>query len=62
MGYTAAFEPAMVPSNARPAHLEMAELPIIDKGAYVMLGNDELLLRLLAAGGSRSGSTITSPG
>ena len=50
LGYTAAFEPAMVPSNARSAHLEMADLPIVDKGAYLMLGNDELLLRLLASG------------
>lgn len=50
MGYTAAFEPAMVPSNARSAHLELADLPIVDKGAYVMLGNDELLLRLIAGG------------
>ena len=50
MGYTAAFEPAMVPSNARSTHLEMADLPIVDKGAYLMLGNDELLLRLLAGG------------
>ena len=50
MGYTAAFEPAMVPSNARSTHLEMADLPIVDKGCYVMLGNDEFLLRLLATG------------
>jgi formylmethanofuran dehydrogenase subunit A len=50
MGYTAAFEPAMVPSNARLTHLEMADLPILDKGAYVMLGNDEFLLRRLAMG------------
>ncbi len=50
MGYTAAFEPAMVPSNARSTHIELADLPIIDKGAYVMLGNDEFLLRLLAGG------------
>jgi len=50
LGYTAAFEPAMVPSNARSAHLEMADVPLVDKGAYVMLGNDELLLRLVAAG------------
>ena len=34
----------------RQAHLEMADLPIVDKGAYVMLGNDELLLRLIASG------------
>jgi formylmethanofuran dehydrogenase subunit A len=50
MGYTAAFEPAMVPSNARSAHLEMADVPIVDKGAYVMLGNEELLLQMLAEG------------
>jgi formylmethanofuran dehydrogenase subunit A len=48
MGYTAVFEPAMVASNARAAHLEMADVPIVDKGAYVMLGNDEYLLRRLA--------------
>ncbi|MDP7543569.1 MAG: formylmethanofuran dehydrogenase subunit A, partial [Alphaproteobacteria bacterium] len=48
MGYTAAFEPAMVPVNARQAHLEMADVPIIDKGAYVMLGNDDFFLRMLA--------------
>jgi formylmethanofuran dehydrogenase subunit A len=48
LGYTAAFEPAMLPANARHAHQEMADVPIIDKGAYVLLGNDELLLRLLA--------------
>jgi formylmethanofuran dehydrogenase subunit A len=50
MGYTAAFEPAMVASNARAAHLEMADVPILDKGAYVMLGNEEFLLQRLASG------------
>ena len=48
MGYTAAFEPAMVASNARHAHMEMGDVPILDHGAYVMLGNDELFLELLA--------------
>lgn len=48
MGYTAAFEAAMVPVNARQAHLELADIPIIDKGCYVMLGNDDFLLRMLA--------------
>jgi formylmethanofuran dehydrogenase subunit A len=47
MGYAAAFEPAMLPVNARQAHQEMADIPIIDKGAYVMLGNDDLFLRLV---------------
>lgn len=50
MGYTAAFEPAMAISNARHAHMEMGDTPILDHGAYVMLGNDELFLRLLAEG------------
>ncbi|MEN9892815.1 MAG: hypothetical protein RLY78_3110 [Pseudomonadota bacterium] len=50
MGYTAAFEPAMVLSNARQAHMEMGDTPILDHGAYVMLGNEELFLRMLAQG------------
>jgi formylmethanofuran dehydrogenase subunit A len=54
MGYTAAFEPAMVASNARHAHMEMGDTPILDHGAYVMLGNDELFLQLLHEGGATS--------
>ncbi len=50
MGYTACFEPAMLPSNARQAHMEMGDTPIIDKGGYALLGNDDFLLRLMAAG------------
>lgn len=50
LGYTAAFEPAMLPTNARAAHHEMADIPLLDKGAYVLLGNDDLFLRLLAEG------------
>ena len=50
MGYTSAFEPAMMASNARHAHLEMGDTPILDHGAYVMLGNDDLLLHMLATG------------
>ncbi len=49
LGYTACFEPAMLPANARQAHMEMADIPIVDKGAYALLGNDDFLLRLLAA-------------
>jgi formylmethanofuran dehydrogenase subunit A len=48
MGYTACFEPAMLPANARQAHMEMADTPMIDTGAYAMLGNDDFFLRLLA--------------
>jgi formylmethanofuran dehydrogenase subunit A len=49
MGYTACFEPAMLPVNARQAHMEMADTPIVDKGAYALLGNDDFFLRMLAS-------------
>lgn len=49
MGYTACFEPAMLPINARQAHMEMADIPIIDKGAYALLGSDDFFLRMLAS-------------
>jgi formylmethanofuran dehydrogenase subunit A len=49
MGYTACFEPAVLPVNARQAHLEMGDTPIVDKGGYIMLGSDDFLLRLMAA-------------
>ena len=45
MGYTACFEPAMLPTNARQAHMEMGDTPLLDKGAFVMLGSDDFLLR-----------------
>jgi formylmethanofuran dehydrogenase subunit A len=54
MGYTTCFEPAMLPINARQAHMEMADIPIIDKGAYALLGNDDFFLRMLAAGKDQS--------
>ncbi|MBK7717308.1 MAG: formylmethanofuran dehydrogenase subunit A [Gemmatimonadetes bacterium] len=50
MGYTACFEPAILPVNARQAHLEMGDTPLVDKGGYVMLGSDDFLLRLMASG------------
>ncbi len=53
MGYTACFEPAVLPVNARHAHMEMADTPMIDKGGYVLLGNDDFLLSLLREGSSQ---------
>jgi formylmethanofuran dehydrogenase subunit A len=50
MGYTACFEPAMLPINARQTHLELGDTPIVDKGCYAMLGSDDFFLRMLAAG------------
>lgn len=50
MGYTAGFEPAVLPINARQAHMEMADVPLMDVGGYVMLGSDDFLLRMMAEG------------
>jgi formylmethanofuran dehydrogenase subunit A len=49
MGYTSCFEPAMLAANARQAHMELGDTPMVDKGAFVMLGNDDFFLRQLAA-------------
>jgi len=49
MGYTAGFEPAILPVNARQAHMEMGDIPILDKGGYVLLGNDDFFLRMMTA-------------
>jgi formylmethanofuran dehydrogenase subunit A len=54
MGYTACFEPAMMPVNARQTHLELGDTPIVDKGCYAMLGNDDFFLRMLAGGQPQS--------
>ncbi len=50
LGYTACFEPAVLPSGARQAHCEMIDTPHLSTGGYVLLGNDELLLERLSLG------------
>jgi formylmethanofuran dehydrogenase subunit A len=54
MGYTTCIEPAVLPVNARQAHMEMADTPMVDTGGYAMLGNDDLLLGLLAEGADQA--------
>ncbi len=53
MGYTACFEPAVLPVNARQAHMEMADTPMVDKGGYAMLGNDDFLLNMIHSGATQ---------
>jgi len=43
-------EAAVAPIAARQAHAELDDTPIIDSGFFVLLGNDDYLLRQLAAG------------
>jgi formylmethanofuran dehydrogenase subunit A len=47
MGFTTVVEPAIVPHQAFQAHLELADIPIIDKAILCVLGNDDFLLRLM---------------
>ncbi len=47
MGFTTVVEPAVLPHQALQAHLELADIPIIDKAALTVLGNDDFLLNLL---------------
>ncbi len=47
MGYTTVIEPAILPHHALHAHLELADIPIIDKGLLTVLGNDDFLLSAL---------------
>ncbi|MCQ8117575.1 formylmethanofuran dehydrogenase subunit A [Methylomonas rosea] len=54
MGYTTVVEPAMLPINALDVHLQMADIPILDTAALAILGNDDLLLRLMRAKASQS--------
>ena len=49
MGFTTVVEPAMLPHHALQAHLELSDIPIIDKAALTVLGNDDFLLSLLRA-------------
>ncbi len=47
MGYTLAVEPAMPPANALATQLELADIPLLDRGALTVMGNDDHLLQLL---------------
>ena len=49
MGYTTAFDAAIPPLAARHVHEEFGDTPIIDKGFYVLMGNNHYVLRQLAA-------------
>ena len=49
MGFTTVVEPAVAPHHALQAHLELADIPIIDKATLCVLGNDDYLLRLMRA-------------
>ncbi|NGO54816.1 formylmethanofuran dehydrogenase subunit A [Allomesorhizobium camelthorni] len=47
MGFTTVVEPAMSPGAALHTHLELADIPIIDKATLAILGNDDFLLSMI---------------
>jgi len=47
MGFTTVVEPAVAPHDALHAHLELGDIPLIDKAILVVLGNDDPLLGML---------------
>jgi formylmethanofuran dehydrogenase subunit A len=50
LGYTTVFDAAVAPLTARLAHADLDDTPIVDGGFFVVMGNDDYLLRLLDAG------------
>jgi formylmethanofuran dehydrogenase subunit A len=45
LGYTTAFDAAVPPLFARHAHEEFADTPCLDKGFYVLMGNNHYVMR-----------------
>jgi formylmethanofuran dehydrogenase subunit A len=50
LGYTTAMEAAVPPIGARHTLEELHDTPVIDKGFYVLMGNNVLLYKLLEQG------------
>ncbi len=50
LGYTTAFDAAVAPLLARHSHAELDDTPCVDGGIFVLMGNDEYLLRQIERG------------
>jgi formylmethanofuran dehydrogenase subunit A len=48
LGYTTAFDAAVPPLGARHAHEEFEDTPCLDKGFYVLMGNNHYVMRAIA--------------
>ena len=47
MGFTTVIEPAVLPINSLVSHLELENIPLIDKAGLAILGNDGFLLNAI---------------
>ena len=50
LGYTTAFDAAIPPLAARHVHEEFEDTPCIDKGFYVLMGNNHYVMKAIADG------------
>ncbi|MGC1274727.1 MAG: formylmethanofuran dehydrogenase subunit A [Planctomycetaceae bacterium] len=50
LGYTTVFDAAVAPLTAKVCHASLDDTPIVDAGFFALMGNDEYLLRQVAAG------------
>ena len=50
LGYTTVFDAAVAPLSARHSHAELDDTPCVDGGVFILMGNDEYLLRQIASG------------
>jgi len=50
LGYTTVFDAAVAPLVAKLAHAQLDDTPIVDGGFFVLMGNDDFLLRQIDAG------------
>jgi formylmethanofuran dehydrogenase subunit A len=50
LGYTTAFDAAIPPLAARHCHEEFADTPCIDKGFYVLMGNNHYIMKAIQDG------------
>ncbi|MDA1016003.1 MAG: formylmethanofuran dehydrogenase subunit A, partial [Planctomycetota bacterium] len=50
LGYTTAFDAAIPPLMARHAHEELEDTPVLDKGFYVLMGNNHYIMKQIKAG------------
>jgi formylmethanofuran dehydrogenase subunit A len=50
LGYTAAFDAAVPPLAARHVHEEFADTPCIDKGFFVLVGNNHFVMQCIKEG------------
>ncbi|MCC6492699.1 MAG: formylmethanofuran dehydrogenase subunit A [Pirellulales bacterium] len=47
LGYTTAFDAAVAPLDARHAHQELADTPCLDKGVFILMGNNQYAMECI---------------